>query len=638
MTKLIEARVHPILMVFGISGLVALSTLSSFAQSWESAIVHYGNDGRLVYTKDASGNRIPDFSHAGYMGGGVTLPVVPTVKIIAPVSGDNTVRIQSAIDSVGALPLGGDGIRGALLLSAGTYDVYGTLRVNFSGVVLRGIGDGSNPTTSTILKGKGDTPHQRTILIAGGGSGTMWRDSVAGTRSNILDDTVFIGSRTFRVQNPSRFAIGDNIIIYHPCTGAWLTAIDSGGTHYREPGAEQGVDLPWDVGSQPILYNRFITEIRGDTIIVDAPVFNHLIRSLSQAYIYKYSRSGLRTKIGIENLRIDIETAGGADENHAWDAIALTQIENAWVKNCTMLHFGQAGVETSTATRVTIDSCKALDPISIITGERRYNFNMYTASQQILISNSTTTNGRHDYVSNGTSWTSGCVFLNCTSEGTNASSEGHRRWTTGFLYDNITFRNANVNFVLGLYNRGYYGTSHGWAVAHSVLWNCDATGKQIIVQQPPTAQNYAIGCKGTVTGIAPPAPFNEPQGYIEGSNLSGLNPRSLYLAQLSERLGTTSVHDGERGGYTPKDFRLYQNYPNPFNPTTEIKYQISKASPVTLKVFDVLGREVATLVNKELKPGDYAVEFDAGQLSSGVFFGQLRSGNSVETKRMLLLR
>ncbi len=561
-----------------LAGFVLLSILfvhSSSAQTWESALVRFGHDGKLVYTKDADGNRIPDFSHAGYMGGGVAIPVVPTVKTIAPIIGDNTARIQAAIDSVGALPLNANGFRGALLLGPGTYDVYGTLRVNFSGVVLRGAGDGSDPLTNTLLKGKGDTPHQRTILIAGGGSGTMWRDSVAGTRSNILDDTVFVGARTFRVQNPSRFAVGDNIIVYHPCSGGWLTAIDSGGTHYREPGAEEGVDVPWELGSQPIVYNRFITGIRGDTIFVDVPMFNHLIRSLSQSYIYKYSRSGLRTKIGIENIRIDIETAGGTDEAHAWDAIALTQIENAWVKNCTMLHFGQAGVETSTATRVTIDSCKALDPVSIITGERRYN---------------------------------------------------------------IVFRNANVSFVLGLYNRGYYGTSHGWAIAHSVLWNCDATGKQVIVQRPPTAQNYAIGCKGTVAGVSPPAPFAEPQGYIEGSNLNGLNPRSLYLAQLSERLAATTVEEGWGGEFTPQDLRLYQNFPNPFNPTTTIRFSVGAYGHTSLRVFDMLGREVAALVNEEMKPGYYEVWFEAREYSSGILFCQLRSGNAVQTKRMLLMR
>ncbi len=92
------------------------------------------------------------------------------------------------------------------------------------------------------------------------------------------------------------------------------------------------------MGSQPIVYNRYVTAVSGDTVAIDAPVFNHLVRSLSQSYIYKYARSGLRTNNGIEDLRIDIETAGGTDEAHPWDAINLVQIEDAWVRNCTMLH------------------------------------------------------------------------------------------------------------------------------------------------------------------------------------------------------------------------------------------------------------------------------------------------------------
>ncbi|MBI5474878.1 MAG: T9SS type A sorting domain-containing protein [Ignavibacteriae bacterium] len=627
--------------------LITILAVRLSSAQWQSARVRYDGNNRLVYTSDPQGNRIPDFSHAGYKGGGVAIPSVPVAKTISPTSGDNTVRIQAAIDSVGAMPIGSDGMRGALLLSAGTYDIYGTLRVKYSGVVLRGVGDGNDPATNTIVKGRGNTPDQRTIVIAGGGSQTLWRDSVSGTKTNIISDSIAVGSRSFRVQNAAPFTAGDNIIIYHPCTAAWLQAIDHGGTHSGEPGSDSS-DVPWEVNSQPIVYNRYITRISGDTITIDAPVFSHLVRRLSQVYIYKYSRNGLKTNIGIENLRVDIETAGGTDEAHAWNAIDLMQVEDAWVKNCTMLHFGHAGVRTQTATRVTIDSCEALDPVSIITGERRYNFCIYTASQHILVSNCRTTNGRHDYVSNGTSWTSGCVFLDCVSDGTNASSEGHRRWTTGFLFDNITFRTPNVETVLGLYNRGYYGTSHGWAIAHSVAWNCDATSSTILVQQPPTAQNYAIGCKGIVAGTNPPAPFNHPQGFIEGSNQKGLQPRSLYLAQLADRLGPTAAGEDHGRGDAPTKFMLRQNYPNPFNPSTTIRFTIPIEmghAPSVLRVYDVLGKEVATLVHERKSPGTHDVTFDArrpdGQatvLPSGVYFCRLQAGGFNSTIKMLLAK
>ena len=89
---------------------------------------------------------------------------------------------------------------------------------------------------------------------------------------------------------------------------------------------------------------------------------------------------------------------------------------------------------------------------------------------------------------------------------------------------------------------------------------------------------------------------------------------------------------------TPTSFALEQNYPNPFNPTTEIRFQISEVSHVTLKVFDVLGREVRTLVNENLQPGSYETTFNAIGLASGVYFYKLQSAEFVQTRKLMLLR
>ena len=92
------------------------------------------------------------------------------------------------------------------------------------------------------------------------------------------------------------------------------------------------------------------------------------------------------------------------------------------------------------------------------------------------------------------------------------------------------------------------------------------------------------------------------------------------------------------GGIAPEDFSLYQNYPNPFNPTTVISYQLPVFSKVTLKVYDVLGREAATLVNEEQSPGRKEVLWNAKDLSSGVYIYKLQAGSFVETKRMMMLK
>jgi len=91
-------------------------------------------------------------------------------------------------------------------------------------------------------------------------------------------------------------------------------------------------------------------------------------------------------------------------------------------------------------------------------------------------------------------------------------------------------------------------------------------------------------------------------------------------------------------GELPKDYLLAQNYPNPFNPSTEIRFAIRDAGYVTLRVYDVLGREIAALVNEVKSPGNYAVTFDASGLPSGVYFYQLTAGNFTERKKMVLMR
>jgi len=88
----------------------------------------------------------------------------------------------------------------------------------------------------------------------------------------------------------------------------------------------------------------------------------------------------------------------------------------------------------------------------------------------------------------------------------------------------------------------------------------------------------------------------------------------------------------------PTGFKLEQNYPNPFNPTTSLQYTIDSRQFVTLKVFDLLGREVATLVNEEKPSGEYEVEFDGTNLPSGIYFYRLKAGQYSETRKMVLLK
>ncbi len=128
--------------------------------------------------------------------------------------------------------------------------------------------------------------------------------------------------------------------------------------------------------------------------------------------------------------------------------------------------------------------------------------------------------------------------------------------------------------------------------------------------------------------------FNAVQSFAwlsEDSLLVGTSD-GMYIVTLGIATGV------ENDPVLPEKFELSQNYPNPFNPTTMINFQLSISSYVTLKVYDVLGREVATLVNEEKFPGTYEATFNASNLSSGIYFYTLRAGNFIETKKMLLVK
>ena len=119
---------------------------------------------------------------------------------------------------------------------------------------------------------------------------------------------------------------------------------------------------------------------------------------------------------------------------------------------------------------------------------------------------------------------------------------------------------------------------------------------------------------------------NDPSYQVATTQLPG-------FVRLLESTSLTSVPLHEN---VPREFGLEQNFPNPFNPTTELRFSIADLRFVTLKVFNVLGQEVATLVNGQLPAGSYNITFDARSLSSGVYFYRLSAGVMVETKKMIL--
>jgi hypothetical protein len=112
-------------------------------------------------------------------------------------------------------------------------------------------------------------------------------------------------------------------------------------------------------------------------------------------------------------------------------------------------------------------------------------------------------------------------------------------------------------------------------------------------------------------------------------------PASIWEIELYGPAGITGINNETE---IPNSYTLSQNYPNPFNPTTTISYTLPEKSRVSLKIFDLLGAEVVELVNSELEPGAYKIDFNSNGLTSGVYFYRLETKTFVETKKMILLK
>lgn len=110
-------------------------------------------------------------------------------------------------------------------------------------------------------------------------------------------------------------------------------------------------------------------------------------------------------------------------------------------------------------------------------------------------------------------------------------------------------------------------------------------------------------------------------------------PEDFATIEYSQSIGIKKLSNN-----IPSTYKLYQNYPNPFNPSTEIKFQIPISSFTKLIVYNILGSEVTTLVNEQLKPGTYEVEWGASNYPSGVYFYKLTTAEFTETKRMVLVK
>lgn len=466
--------------------------------------VYVGENGKLAYTPDAQGNQIPDFSYCGYMAGNQAIPILENSIFVPAQKGDATKRIQDALDYVAGLTPNQQGIRGVVLLGKGVFEVKGSIFIKTSGVVLRGSGIGSQGTT---IIGTGDS-RDNLITIKGK------NDLALGKSHAVTSAYTPVNALYIQVENPADFKVGQTVRVERACTEAWIKTL-----HTAEFGG--GVSaLGWKPNQRVIKWDRSIKAINANGIYLDAPITTALDSAYGNGTVTPYQWNGIIQQVGVENLSLEssFDKHNPKDEDHRWMAISLDNVQDAWVRQVTFKHFAGSAVNVqASAKRITVEDCISTEPISEIGGQRRYTF--FTAGQQTLFQRLYAEDGNHDFAV-GFCAAGPNAFVQCESHLPHNFSGTIDSWASGVLFDIVNVENNALRFA----NRGQDGQGAGWSAANSVFWQCSAA--KVECPQPPTAQNWAFGTWAQFQG----------DGHWEMSN-EQIKPRSLYYAQLQDRLG-----------------------------------------------------------------------------------------------------
>lgn len=505
----VKKRILLLLLVLG-SGAGVLAQKPA-----ESRWVRTDGKGKLTYATLEKGDRILDFSYAGYGGGGVVIPSPSVTHSLSPVPGDNTDNIQQAIDEVSKRPLV-NGFRGVVLLKPGTYDCERTLTIRTSGVVLRGSGSDSN---GTVLRMTGK-PHN-CISVRG-----EVRTTLPGIPTQISDAYVPSGAMSFHVRSTNGFSVGDTIRIVRPVTASWVHFM--GMDSLKRDGKPQ----TWITGET--FADRVIRRMDKNLITVDLP----LTDSYDATYldppgvrVSRLVRSGEITNIGLESLCIvSAPQSVTISEGHN-RAFSMDGVSDGWARDLQI--YNTVNSVSITGRRITVDGVHIVHEQPTLGAAKPADLN--GSGAQLLFTRCTIRGDNLFFFGTGAKVSGPVVLLHCTFLG-NGWIQPHQRWATGLLIDNCQVPQGGIDFM----NRGAMGSGHGWAIGWAVAWNC--TARSYLNQQPPGAANWVIGSQGERQ--QKPQPFDQAPLVAEGlydSHGTAVAPASLYLAQLKERLGARAL-------------------------------------------------------------------------------------------------
>ncbi|RPE07982.1 hypothetical protein EGT74_12965 [Chitinophaga lutea] len=501
--------------LFFIAGLLwpdvpASAQSSPVRSSW----VYPGKDGRLAYKTTPAGDRIMDFSYAGYRGGGVPLPMVAEKRRVKPSGADDTENIQAALDEVAKLPPV-DGFRGAVVLAPGVFTCSGSLKIAESGVVLRG--SGIKATTIRMTGGK----HAAVVIDGGKRPVAM----PAAPVTYLTGAYTPAGTQVINVENAAGFRTGQTIEIRKPVTDTWIRSMS------MHDLVRDGKPQTWIKAGSALIMHSTVTAINGNRMTISVPLADGCDARFGKTSVQPAAPSGRITDAGVENLHIQcppLETAYG---DAPYSGIRILG-DDCWVKNV----YCEETMNTTVlgGDRITMQQVYVTHTHPNLGASKPTDFSIEGSCN--LLDRCESTGSNTYFVWTGSLKPGPNVLLNCVFRGHGSRIQPHMRWSTGMLVDNCTVPDGGIDFL----NRGVAGSGHGWTMGWAVAWNNIAS--TYVIQNPPGAANWAIGNTGTrqqTARLFDRSPIL-PEGHFESHGRS-VTPQSLYLAQLAERLGPQAV-------------------------------------------------------------------------------------------------
>lgn len=479
-------------------GLLGLGFAQVYAQTFPLKV----KDSQITYLSDKQGNRVLDFSYCGYRSSEQDIPSLNNVVFVSWKPGDNTERIQRAVNYVSSMAPDKKGYRGAVLLDEGVFSLSASIRVAKSGVVLRGMNK-----EKTILLKKG--VDRGALLYIEGVNNLNVKDTL-----QILSSYVPVNTRTLEVSSGKTLKKGDRVMVIRPSVKKWITSLKcdvfGGGI----------TALGWKPGDTDLTWDREIKAVDGDRITLDAPLTVALDSQYGISSLVPYHWNGRIQECGVENMTLisDYDKRYSKDEDHCWTGISIENAENCWVRRVDFKHFsGSAVIVQRMGSKVTIEDCISTEPVSEIGGMRRCTF--YTLGQQTLFQRCYSEQGIHDF-SAGYCAAGPNAFVQCDSYESLGYSGSIGSWACGLLFDVVNIDGHNLAFK----NLWQEENGAGWNTANSLFWQCTASTIECYTPAED-AFNSAYGCWAQFSGDGK---WDESNNHVE--------PRSIFYAQLEARL------------------------------------------------------------------------------------------------------